>query len=447
MEHRSTADPAAARLGGAPRARTYYTVEQNAAICRSYFALEFELFTTLSGCVPALPELEAKLEVSHHLHSAMLRARALRERLADFLLSEPEQKVPEPWRNFVRHLMAAPDPATLLSALYQVVRPAQLRAYETHARTTLATNDAPTQEMLETFLPALRRDIAWGQAFLSRAPLPAGAGAFGEAVRAHLNALGGPMGVRPPADAEPPGKYPRWRPPKRMALERRFTIQSVDRYTIPGWPTYEAIPTAYTHFTELPVIDIIGVTVFDGRALKMPFQYYADFVRQLWDEARHTQMGMERLQAFGIDPYAVPIPVGHYTVWANMPVLHRLASLTQVGEGCSFAPKRQWVSAAWKRRDALSALEHEYDIVDERTHVRFGAKWIPEIVARTGDTRPVKQIVQDADWEFREKINDLRKRAGENWAKDLGQRFMGCGTDTSPISLAPALDGIPNIIA
>ncbi|NLC59286.1 MAG: ferritin-like domain-containing protein [Armatimonadetes bacterium] len=445
--YRSSSDPAARRLSGQARPRTYYTVEQSATICQNYFALEFELFTTLAGAVPVVADLEAKLALSHHLHSGMLRARELRARLVDFLIPEPEQKVPERWANFVRHLMTAPDDVTLLAALWRVIRPAQLHSYERHLSTTLPVNDAPTAELLERSLPGLRAEIDWGRDYLRRKEVPDTAGAFLAAIDEHLRALGGPMGVLVPPDAATPACYPPWRPPERMALESRFTLQSADRYTLPDWPEYEAIPTAYTHFTELPVVDIIGVTVFDGRALQMPFEYFADFTRQLWDEARHTQMGMERLQAFGIDPYAVPIPVGHYTVWANMPVLDRLASLTQVGEACSFVPKRQWVAAAWKRRDALSALEHEYDIVDERMHVRFGARWIPEIAARVRDERPVKQIVQDADWAFRERINRLRQQAGENWLEDLGERFKGCGTNTSPVSLAPALDGIPNIIA
>ena len=130
-----------------------------------------------------------------------------------------------------------------------------------------------------------------------------------------------------------------------------------------------------------------------------------------------------------------------------MSLLHRLASLTQVGEACSFEPKRAWVAAAWKRNDPLSALEHEYDIVDERTHVTFGSRWIKHLMQVTGEQRDVKTVVQDADWEFREKVNELRKQKGEKWVEDLGQRFMGCGTNTSPVSLAPALDGIPNIIA
>ena len=59
----------------------------------------------------------------------------------------------------------------------------------------------------------------------------------------------------------------------------------------------------------------------------------------------------------------------------------RIASLTQVGEACSFKGKREWVRIAHERGEWLSALEHDYDMVDEKNHVRFGARWLPEIRA------------------------------------------------------------------
>ncbi|MGC8667953.1 MAG: DUF455 family protein [Chthonomonadales bacterium] len=443
----TTSDPQGRRLRSTSRTplqrQTYFTVEESARIIHSYFSLEFELFTTLCGAIAMIPELELKIAMAHHLHTAMLRARALRDRCSDFLMREPERQVLPQWANFVRHLMSAPDAETILAALYRVVRPTQLSTYEFHFRSTLPVNDAPTRELFAMHLPALREEVAWGRARFGQC----GNEGFLKDLQNHLALLGGPTAMFAAQGANGIPHYPEWRPPKEMALEDRFEIQSADRYTLPDWPEYEAIPTAYTHFTELPVIDICGVIVYDGRKYSMPFEFYQDFTRQVWDEARHTQMGMDRLIAFGVDPYKVPIPVGHYSVWANISLLHRLASLTQVGEACSFAPKRAWVAAAWKRRDALSALEHEYDIVDERTHVMFGARWIKDLMKRTGEKRSVKRVVQDADWEFREKINALRKQKGENWSEDLGSRFMGCGTNTSPVSLAPALDGIPNIIA
>ncbi|MDF2659995.1 MAG: hypothetical protein K0Q94_2786 [Paenibacillus sp.] len=61
------------------------------------------------------------------------------------------------------------------------------------------------------------------------------------------------------------------------------------------------------------------------------------------------------------------------------------AWLTMVAEACSFTKKRKAVEAFWKFNDALSAIQSEFDIVDERLHVDFGTKWGPELYKQVGD--------------------------------------------------------------
>ncbi|MGH2351646.1 MAG: hypothetical protein ACRDJN_08535, partial [Chloroflexota bacterium] len=181
------------------------------------------------------------------------------------------------------------------------------------------------------------------------------------------------------------------------------------------------------------------VQVSGGSRTELPFDFYCDFLRQTWDEVRHSRMGFERLQAMGVDPYTLAIPLGHYAVWGNMHLRDRIASLTQVGEACSFKGKREWVAAAHERREWLSALEHDYDMVDEKNHVRFGARWLPEILRRLGDERTPEEVVQDADWMFRRRINAVKRNLGEAWKEVLGNRFLGCGTQTSDVTLAPEI--------
>jgi hypothetical protein len=294
-----------------------------------------------------------------------------------------------------------------------------------------------------------------------------------------------------------------------MALEPRFTRQGADRQHDEPWKDDILAVAAYTHFTELPVIDICAAIVYDGRDVEglgrdrggeevgdeagvpedadeaakladakkkyaravrraqekrargeglradgplttpaasggsnraeLPFDFYCDFLRQTWDEVRHTRMGFERLQALGIDPCQVAIPLGHYAVWGNMSLRDRIASLTQVGEACSFKGKREWVAAAHERGEWLSALEHDYDMVDEKNHVRFGARWLPEILRRLGDERTPEEVVQAADWTFRRRINACKRDMGEAWKEVLGNRFLGCGTQTSDVTLAPEI--------
>ena len=151
-------------------------------------------------------------------------------------------------------------------------------------------------------------------------------------------------------------------------------------------------------------------------------------------------MGFERLQALGIDPYAVAIPLGHYAVWGNMHLRDRIASLTQVGEACSFKGKREWVGAAHERGEWLSALEHDYDMVDEKNHVRFGARWLPGDPAAAWRTRARRRRSSRTPTGPSAAGST---RSSATWARpgrrSWGTRFLGCGTQTSDVTLAPEI--------
>jgi hypothetical protein len=150
-------------------------------------------------------------------------------------------------------------------------------------------------------------------------------------------------------------------------------------------------------------------------------------------------MGFSRLQTMGVNPFIVPIPVGHYKAYAAQPLLERIAALTQVGEACSFVPKKQWTEMARKHNDLLTALEHDFDVVDEKNHVKFGTKWMKEIMLKHQETRDFKQVVSDAEWAVRNLVNELKKEKGEKWKVDLGNRFEGCKETDTPLNLAPKI--------
>jgi hypothetical protein len=543
------------------------TVGDNLAQLWRHFSLEYELFRSVPGWVPRVAAYEVKCVLVEHLHEDMRRARALRERIADFGVFAPERRIDPGLANLVRHLLQAPFDGALVGALYRVLKVEQAAAYRRHLDGTLRLNDAPTVAAVEDHLPKLDRQIAWAKALLEGPALPTELGrqvdAFQDEIRDHLAALGGILAsLAGPgrtevtggssiaeleaalAGAMPAGEiaeltenaravagtaaaargrraarngaggapgdsgrtiatYPAYVRPRLMALEPRFRRQGADRQHDEPWKEDILAVAAYTHFTELPVIDICAAIVYDGRDLdglgadrggdeagepapppddpeeaarlqeatekyaravaraqdkrargaglrgdsataggrrtELPFDFYCDFLRQTWDEVRHSRMGFERLQAMGIDPYAVAIPLGHYAVWGNMHLRDRIASLTQVGEACSFKGKREWVAAAHERGEWLSALEHDYDMVDEKNHVRFGARWLPEILNRLGDARSPEEVVQDADWTFRRRINAAKRDLGEAWKEVLGNKFLGCGTQTSDVTLAPEI--------
>lgn len=420
----------------------YFGTDDALKKLKCFHSFEYDLLRYVIGFVPNISTFEGKCRLVRHSYEDFKRTRAIRERIQDFGVIHPEKQIQAAWTNVVRHLMTASDEDYFVATLYRVIKPIQVNAYRTYIESTLRLNDAPSVEAIEDHLPALERQIAWGKQWIEAGNIgyekEQEIEEFETEVREHIRCLGDLYNSFEPDSVMALTDYPEYTIPKDMKLETRFAWRSAERiYEGLNGGVENPSHHSYTHFTELPVIDICATIVYDGR--HMSFEYIADFVRQTWDEVRHSQMGFSRLQSMGIDPYQVPIPVGHYRAYCGVSLLERISALTQVGEACSFAPKRAWVKMAMENGDRLTALEHDFDMVDEKNHVKFGARWLKEIMVKTQEVRTPEQVVSDAEWAVRNTVNDLKKEKGEKWQEDLGERFTSCAESESPLNLAPKI--------
>jgi hypothetical protein len=107
----------------------------------------------------------------------------------------------------------------------------------------------------------------------------------------------------------------------------------------------------------------------------MPYEFYKDYIKQIWDECRHICMGIRELTRLGIDVKTLPINV----VKKEKPYTVFLARLCYTGEGCSFPRKLEAASSFYKHGLSSAAIITEYDIVDESSHVKYAQKWLPEL--------------------------------------------------------------------
>jgi uncharacterized ferritin-like protein (DUF455 family) len=59
--------------------------------------------------------------------------------------------------------------------------------------------------------------------------------------------------------------------------------------------------------------------------------------------------------------------------------------------------------------DQLSAEFISYDMADERQHVAYGRKWLPQLMAEHGHTKPVDDFVDEivARWETEYRSGEL----------------------------------------
>ena len=75
--------------------------------------------------------------------------------------------------------------------------------------------------------------------------------------------------------------------------------------------------------------------------------------------------------------------------------------LTMGNEVHAFPYRHESIKAYSELNDKLSIQYITYDMADERTHVAYGKKWIPELMAIQGIAMPVEQFIEEtvALWE------------------------------------------------
>jgi hypothetical protein len=108
-----------------------------------------------------------------------------------------------------------------------------------------------------------------------------------------------------------------------------------------------------------------------------PWEFYLDYSRQLWDEARHAMMGTVAFEARGVAWKEIPLNVGfslrlnlHATPQERQIMLYAIEQSLMPAE----TGKRFEYETAVDARDQLSAHFHDYDWADEVLHAQIGRR-------------------------------------------------------------------------
>ncbi|MCA3218510.1 MAG: DUF455 family protein [Burkholderiales bacterium] len=108
----------------------------------------------------------------------------------------------------------------------------------------------------------------------------------------------------------------------------------------------------------------------------LPWAFAADMARQCWDEARHAQAFMQRLQQLGGE---VGCHAHTHQLWemtADLPPAVRLAVHQRIGEWVG-VDGALWNAERFRRLgDEATADALDFIARDEITHVAFGNRWI-----------------------------------------------------------------------
>ena len=393
-------------------------VQEMARLQRGLFEVEREFVRTATTLIYRVGEPELKYLLCQHVWESAGHARFLRERGRELSGFGNGEAVRDDVRRLFNEAIMPDDGYVALAGFYRVLKPALLAAYRHYLRVTDHLADWPSKKLVEEFIADEERHAGEMAAFLPNSP------SLTQSVSewtAHLSAAvaeqGGFLGER-----------------VRIPLAANFTWVSAQRsYTHPPTCNRGKYPTCSSVFSFDPaatpivrpwLVDpktdarVIRVMVYVWLMMEMdavdylatifhdtpnaPFDLHHDMARHLWDESRHSQFGYRQLPKLGVDLMTVEHSLDLYNILVQMPPHERYAMMTMEFEAGSFPIKATVMDRIRELNDFEADTLLAFDRNDEQNHVRFGHRWLPEIMALAGETRPVEEFVKATQEKFKE---------------------------------------------
>ena len=143
---------------------------------------------------------------------------------------------------------------------------------------------------------------------------------------------------------------------------------------------------------ELFAAELMGRNLYEfGPTL--PWQFTLDMARQCWDEARHAEIMVRRIEATGVpwqpgEPGFAPYPLDNGP-WADIypgGLFERLVAMNRGIEGLSLDTHLYRFDTFAGLGDDVGAATHLYIVADEAPHVGFGTRWLRYLLFR--ETQP-----------------------------------------------------------
>jgi hypothetical protein len=343
---------------------------------------------------------------------------------------------------FLEELLRPEDTVELLTGLYRVALPALRDAYYHHIHATNPLVDHPSRRFMRFALIEVTEAIEWGAsavlAITADAPASERADSWQRHLELYLDTARGIAGdphisladgtdrrgltIRTMEAPLPP---PRFAGPFVPDLEPRRD----DRFH--GCYNFEFPPHVVYNARDVPP-DERNLALLCKRTLEMdvpemmasfllerteqPWEFYLDYSRQLWDEARHAMMGTVAFEDRGVDWKEIPLNVG-FSLRLNLYAtpLERQILLYAIEQSLmpSDTGKRFEYETAVAAGDELSAHFHDYDWADEVLHAQIGRRALKREGITRADAIRIGQEVHDRTWAALEEYKSREPQV--NW--------------------------------
>jgi hypothetical protein len=434
-------------------ARIGYSVEENVQRLLRLHWTERRLMDAMLAHLASTPVWEAKCALALHQWYCAEHADWLRRRVTEMRHPTPplDAAPSKELDAFLEEVLHAENPEELVAGIYGVALPALRDAYYTHLQHTNPLVDHPTRRFMRFALLEVTEAIEWGDAALAVLDRDRDAAALARAWKEHLElyleAARGIAGdprisveegddrsgvqirsMEPPVP--PPANTP-FVPDFEPRRDKRF--HGLYNFEFPPHVVYnaEGVPADERNLAllckrtlEMDVPEVMASFLFERK--DQPWEFYLEYSRQLWDEARHAMMGTVAFESRAVDWKEIPLNVGfslrlnlHATPQERQIVLYAIEQSLMSGE----TGKRFEYETAIAAGDELSAHFHDYDWADEVLHANIGRR----ALKREGISREAAVglglEIHDRTWTELEKYKSREPQV--NWWPDFVLRVLG----------------------
>jgi hypothetical protein len=391
-------------------------VQEAAQWQRRLFEFEREFIRTATTLIYRVGDPELKYLLCQHIWESAGHARFLRERGREMSGFGQGDEVRPEFRRLGEEAACQEDSTIALAGFYRVLKPALLHAYRQYLTATHHLADWPSRRLVEEFIGDEERHAQEIRPWLNEADAN-GAAEWCAHLSAALTATGGVLGLEAasplPADfawrhqTQPfrhpatcnRGKYP--------VCSSVFSHDASETPIMRPWLTDPATDARVIRIMvyvwlmmEMDAVDYLATVFYDTP--HAPFELHHDLARHLWDESRHSQFGFRQLPKLGVDLMTVEHSLDLYNILVQMPPHERYAMMTMEFEAGSFPTKAHVMDRIRELNDFEADTLLAFDRNDEQNHVRYGHRWLPDIMALFGETRPVDEFVRATQSHFKE---------------------------------------------
>jgi hypothetical protein len=451
--------PSAARIG--------YSVDENVQRLLRLHWTERRLMEIMLAHLNSTALWEVKCGLALHQWYAAEHADWLRTRITEMRHPAPPLDVsPDKALDaFLAEVLRARNTEEVLAGIYGVALPAVRDAYYRHIERTNPLVDHPTIRFMRVALAEVSEAVEWGQRALAAAETSEAA-LWREHLTAYLDAARGITGD-PDIDIaegdsrrgssiramDTPLPLPRsaetFAPAFTPARDDRF--QGLYNFEFPPQVVYNAenVPADERNLAllckrtlEMDVPEVMASFLYERK--EQPWEFYHDYSRQLWDEARHSMMGTVAFEAKGVDWKRIPLNIG-FSLRLNLHASPQDRQILLYAIEQSLMPaetgKRFEYQTAVEAGDALSAHFHDYDWADEVLHAQIGRRALKREGISREDAIKRGEEIHDRTWKALDQYRSREPQA--NWWPDFVKTALGKPSAYLPTdsTTAPAILG------